>query len=367
MRAPPATASSTQASTRSDLAAGGSAGRPRSRPAVGSPTRSSRARSANRSTTSGSTIERCDEDPLHRHAHLAGVVEAALDQGRHDLVEIGVGGHDHRRHAAMLEGAARARRQLASAATSRPAPLPMKLKKPTRGSVASRSASSRLVDQQRSGTTRSGRPASCRSATKRKQDSGVVGGRLDDHRAAGRDGRPDLVHDEVERVVEGAEIATTTPIGSLVVKAQRSGSPRRRQAHRDLVACRRCAASSAQFRTPSMARSTSTRESTSGLPPSRADLPGKVLAPCLHRGRGLAQNLDALVRLRASPCDRGTGRVAVSSSPRAASAPSTGDCSDQAARSYARTISIMQVSGSLAQPPARGFCSSSTSTRMFSE
>ena len=60
------------------------------------------------------------EDPLHRHADLAGVVEAALCQRGHRGREVGIGGDDHRGRATMLEGTARARRQAGAQAPADP-------------------------------------------------------------------------------------------------------------------------------------------------------------------------------------------------------------------------------------------------------
>ena len=85
---------------------------------------------------------------------------------------------------------------------------------------------------------------------------------------------------------------------------------------------------STHSRTLSIARSTSTSESTSGFPPSRA-APGPVLASLLHEGGRAPQNVDPprraeptvavakqLVRglqcpldaSRSGPADRGNGR-----------------------------------------------------------
>ena len=79
----------------------------------------------------------------------------------------------------------------------------MKLKKPTRGSVTSCWLSSRLS------ITSAWHHAVRQAGLAQEFDEAQagqrrVGGRLDDDRAAGGDGGPDLVHDQVERVVEGA-------------------------------------------------------------------------------------------------------------------------------------------------------------------
>ena len=81
-----------------------------------------------------------NEDPLGRHANLAGVVVAALDHGLDDATEIGAAVHDGGRHAPVLQGRPRSRRELAGAGDQPTRAEPMKLKKATRGSVASRSA-----------------------------------------------------------------------------------------------------------------------------------------------------------------------------------------------------------------------------------
>ena len=82
--------------------------------------------------------------------------------------------------------------------------LPMKLRKPTRGSAASSPASVVAVEGERlapglrqAGLVQHGDEA---EAGKRRR-----GRRLDDDRAAGGDRRRDLVHDQVQRMVEGAE------------------------------------------------------------------------------------------------------------------------------------------------------------------
>ncbi len=50
-------------------------------------------------------------NPLHRHADLAGMIKTALDELGHCLIQIGIGGDDDRRDAAVFQRAARARRQ----------------------------------------------------------------------------------------------------------------------------------------------------------------------------------------------------------------------------------------------------------------
>ena len=78
----------------------------------------------------------------------------------------------------------------------------MKLRKATRASVARRSANS-----VRLGTKvwhqAAGRPASCASADEIEAAQRRRRSRLDDHRAAHRDGRRHLVDDQVQRMVEG--------------------------------------------------------------------------------------------------------------------------------------------------------------------
>src|ERR1700719_4088000 len=51
-------------------------------------------------------------NPLNRHADLAGMIIAPLDQRLDQAVEVGIAVDDHRRGAAVLQGTARPRRQL---------------------------------------------------------------------------------------------------------------------------------------------------------------------------------------------------------------------------------------------------------------
>ena len=111
-------------------------------------------------------------DALRRHADLAGVVVAALDDRLDDLVEIGAAVDDGRRRAAVLQRGARPGGELGCRDQPTRAE-PMKLRKATRGSVAE------LLGQFVASGTKlwhhgSGRPASCTSATNSRQDSGVV-------------------------------------------------------------------------------------------------------------------------------------------------------------------------------------------------
>ena len=113
-----------------------------------------------------------DEDALRRHANLSGVVVAALDHRLDDAVEIRAAVHDGGRHAPMLQGRAGPGREL----------------------VVQRPAHPRRADEAQEGDARigrkplgevvasgmkvwhhgSGRPASCTSATKSRQESGVA-------------------------------------------------------------------------------------------------------------------------------------------------------------------------------------------------
>lgn len=45
-------------------------------------------------------------DPLHRHTNLAGMVETALGDQGNNAIQIDIAVDDHRRRAAMLQGAA---------------------------------------------------------------------------------------------------------------------------------------------------------------------------------------------------------------------------------------------------------------------
>ena len=113
-----------------------------------------------------------DEDALGRHANLSGVVVAALDHRLDDAVEIGAAVHDSGRDAPMLQGRAGSGRELVVQGPAHP----------------------RRADEAQEGDTRigrkplgevvalgmkvwhhgSGRPASCTSATKSRQESGVA-------------------------------------------------------------------------------------------------------------------------------------------------------------------------------------------------
>ena len=102
-----------------------------------------------------------------------------------------------------------------------------------RRSVASFSASS-VLSGMKVWHQASGRPASCTSATKSRQQSGVVAGRLDDDRAADRDRRRDLMHDQVQRMVEGRD--RRDDADRLLGGEGPAIDGRRRQPHRDLAA-----------------------------------------------------------------------------------------------------------------------------------
>ena len=54
------------------------------------------------------------KDPLHRHANLTGMIKAALGEQWRRIIKIGIRGDNDRRHAAVLQRAARARRKLAA-------------------------------------------------------------------------------------------------------------------------------------------------------------------------------------------------------------------------------------------------------------
>ena len=142
------------------------------------------------------------EHPLHRHADLPGMVEAALGQGRHRLGEIGVGGDDHRRRTAMLQGAAHARRQLRAQLPADPGAADEAEEADARVGHQPLAQLAALDHQRLAPPVRQAGLVQERSEAQTGQRR--IGGRLDDDRAAGRDGGSDLVHDQVERVVEGA-------------------------------------------------------------------------------------------------------------------------------------------------------------------
>ena len=131
------------------------------------------------------------------------MIEPALGEPRQGVVKIGVGGDDHRRGAAVLQGTARARRQFR---TQRPPDLGTAdeaeegdpsighqggAKVPAIGhhGAAPVLGQPRLVEDVDEGEARQRRGAR----------------RLDDDRAAGRHRRSDLVDDKIEGMVEGAD------------------------------------------------------------------------------------------------------------------------------------------------------------------
>ena len=143
------------------------------------------------------------ENTLDGNANLPGMIEAALGEPRQGVVEIGVGGDDHRRGAAVLERTARARRQFR---TQRPPDL-------------------RTADEAEEGDPSIGHQGGAKVAGFGHHGAAPVLGqprlvedvdegearhrrrarRLYDDRAAGRHRRSHLVDDEVEGMVEGAD------------------------------------------------------------------------------------------------------------------------------------------------------------------
>jgi hypothetical protein len=146
------------------------------------------------------------------------------------------------------------------------AALPMKEKNAVRSLVTSCSATCPGLGSARHHS--GGRPASRRMSTKARQDSGVADAGLTTTGQPVATAGADLVHDEVERVVEGADRhdhADGLPGGE-----RPAGRPRR--ASRPSGSRSRAGAGPPRrrARTPSMARSVSTRASVRGLPPSQA-------------------------------------------------------------------------------------------------
>ena len=210
-----------------------------------------------------------------------------------------------RRRSPVLHRRARARTARrapgASAGFQPTAALPMKLKKPTRGSVTSCWLSSRL--SMTSGWHHScGSPASCRMVAKRRQDSGVSVAGLT------MTGQPAAMAGATWCTIRlsgwlKALTATTTPIGSRWVKASRPAEAALRFMGTTWPASER--RSSAQCSTPSIARATSTRESTSGLPPSRAASRARSSACCSMSRAVWRRIVDPRCRRRARRHGRG--------------------------------------------------------------
>ena len=239
----------------------------------------------------------------------------------------------------------------------------MKLRKPTRGSAASSPARS-LLSRASAWHQASGRPASCSIATKRKQESGVASAGLT------MTGHPAAIAGATWCTIRfsgwlKALSATTTPIGSRCVKAMRPAeaaltfigttSP---------LSLRR---SSQQLRTPSMARATSMRESTSGLPPSRA---ARTARPSASRSMRLATPLRTSIRRSGGshPLRSRKRLYATSRARSTASRPASGTEPTGAPSKGDRTASSISADRPAHSTAAswRSF-SSSTSTRTFSE
>ena len=143
------------------------------------------------------------EHALHRDADLAGVVETALGERRHSVIEVGVRRDDCRRRAAVLERAAGTRRELRAQAPADPgAADEAEEADPRVGGELARQViaveSERLAPGLRQACLVQHRYETEAGEWRRKC-------RLDDDRASRGDRRRDLVHDQVQRVVESAE------------------------------------------------------------------------------------------------------------------------------------------------------------------
>ena len=143
------------------------------------------------------------EHALHRHADLPGMVEAALGEGGHRLGEIRVGGDNDRCRAAMLQGTTHARRQLR-------AQFPADRGTADEAEEADARVGHQLLAQLFALDHQRLAPFMWQAGRVQELDEAQtgqrrVGGGLDDDRATGGDGGTDLVHDQVERVVEGAD------------------------------------------------------------------------------------------------------------------------------------------------------------------
>ncbi len=131
------------------------------------------------------------------------MVEAGPCHQGQGVVEVGVGGHQHRRGAAVLEGTAGARGQAGAQGPAHPATA-------DEGQEAHPRVRRQALGQGRiihhqglaPGLGQAGLPQQANEAHARQ--GGVLGG-LDDHRTAGGDGRAHLMDDEVQGMIEGGD------------------------------------------------------------------------------------------------------------------------------------------------------------------
>ena len=143
------------------------------------------------------------EDPLHGNADLPGMIEAAFHQERQRVIEIGVGRHNHRRHAAMFQRAAGARGQL-------PPQSPADFAAADECEEGDPRIGDNLVGnvevdrhQRLAPLLRQARFTQDLHEAEARERRGL--GRFDDHGATGSQRRADLVGNQVQRVVEGRE------------------------------------------------------------------------------------------------------------------------------------------------------------------
>jgi hypothetical protein len=231
-------------------------------------------------------------DPLNRYAHLTRVVIAAFGKWIDDPVQIRATVDDGRRNAAMLQRATGARREFR---TQAPANL-------------------RRTDTAEKGHPRVGNERLGKLALFRQEGLHPAFGhprlvhqfhepetverrgrrRLDDHRATGRDGRRDLVNDQIQRMIEcrnrrdHANRFGNGPCAAIVA--------RRGQTHRDFVAApaTQCIGGIAHAVDGAIRLDQRIRKRLAALPRDQA---AEVFAFGLHQRGKLVQHFNTLIWL----------------------------------------------------------------------
>ena len=156
----------------------------------------------------GQTVGHCfgdgivREDTLDRDTHLSGVVEAALGQERQRAFHVRVRRHNDRRHAAMLERTARARRQFG-------AQHPAHAGAADKAEKADPGIGDDLLRYLDLGRDDRLAPLVRQARFAQYFDEAHAGkrrilGRLDEHRASHGYGGTDLVDDQIKRMIECA-------------------------------------------------------------------------------------------------------------------------------------------------------------------
>jgi len=143
------------------------------------------------------------EHPLHRNADLACMIKTTLGEERQRVVEISILGNDDRCSPTMFQSAARSRRKLgakhpphigaADEAEETDAAIRHELF--SDGQIRDRHRLAPAIRQ----------ASLSQELDEFETDGGRIVSRFDDDRATAGNRRADLVHDEIERVVEGAD------------------------------------------------------------------------------------------------------------------------------------------------------------------